>query len=680
VTTRIVASFPRAVREIEHLWIPMPDGARLAARLWLPDGAEREPVSALLEYIPYGKREGTRERDERMHRYFAGHGVAAVRVDVRGSGDSDGVLADEYDAQELRDGCEVIAWIASQPWCSGAVGMIGKSWGGFNALQIAELRPPALRGVISVCASDDRYADDAHYMGGCLLNENFAWGAALFGLVAQPPDPALVGEAWSARWHERLGSAEPFAARWLRHPLRDAYWRRGSVSEDYGRIACPVYAVGGWADGYSNAVPRLVAGLPGRCLGLVGPWAHVYPHEGTPQPPIGFLQEALRWWGAVRDGDPRGGPGPAGGPAYRVWMPEQPVVRHTGRVAGRWVAEAAWPSPRIAPRRLTLGAGGLGDAGSREARLRVRSPQDTGLAAGAWCAFGPAGLPGEQDADDERSLCLDSAPLGERLEILGAPVVEMEIAVDRPVAFVAVRLCERTPDGRSARVTYGLANLTHGADHARWRPLRPGQRFRARVALNDVAHAFAVGSRLRLALSTAYWPVVWPSPEPVELTLFTGSGFLELPVRPPRAEDADLPPFPPAEMAPGPEVVALDPGSSRVEVLRDGPGGEVAIEVQLDLDAAGAPALSRVEPIDLEVGYGIRARHAVHPDDPLAARAEIEHTSVLRRGGWRVSTRTRTRVHADRERFHLEAELRACEGDAVVLERRFRDAVPREGR
>ncbi|MDX1384646.1 MAG: CocE/NonD family hydrolase, partial [Thermoanaerobaculia bacterium] len=169
---KVVESLPHAVREVEHCWIALADGTRLAARLWLPAGAERTPVPAILEYLPYGKREGTRERDEPMHRYFAGHNYAAVRVDLRGCGESEGLLDDEYTEQEEQDGLEVIAWIAAQPWCDGRVGMIGKSWGGFNALQIASRRPPALRGVISVCASDDRYADDAHYMGGCLLNEN----------------------------------------------------------------------------------------------------------------------------------------------------------------------------------------------------------------------------------------------------------------------------------------------------------------------------------------------------------------------------------------------------------------------------------------------------------------------------------------------------------------------------
>ena len=293
---RVVETLPRPVRVHENVWIPLPDGTRLAARLWLPADADRHPVPALVEYLPYRKRDRTRGRDEPIHRYFAGHGYASLRVDLRGTGDSDGLLDDEYLPQEQRDGVAVIAWLARQPWCTGAVGMIGKSWGGFNALQIAALRPPALKAVVSVCSTDDRYADDAHYMGGCLLNENLIWGTQLMALVAEPPDPALVGPGWREAWARRLAHAQPFPAVWMRHRRRDDYWRHGSVGEDPAAVGCPVFLAGGWADAYTNAIPRLLASLSVPRRGLIGPWAHLYPHLGTPGPAIGFLQECLAWW------------------------------------------------------------------------------------------------------------------------------------------------------------------------------------------------------------------------------------------------------------------------------------------------------------------------------------------------------------------------------------------------
>ena len=370
------------MREIEHAWIPLRDGCRLAARMWLPESAARSPVPAVVEYIPYGKRVGTRERDETMHAWFAGHGLAALRIDLRGSGESSGVLLDEYLPQEQEDGADAIAWVAAQPWCSGSVGLIGKSWGGFNALQIAARRPPALRGIVTVCSTDDRYADDVHYMGGCLLNDNLWWGGVFFQLCAQPPDPELVGAEWRSLWQDRLAAAHPHPLRWLEHPLRDDYWRQGSVCENYAAIECPVYAVGGWADAYSNAIPRMLAGLSARRSGLIGPWGHAYPHEGAPGPAIGFLQDALAWW----NGCLRGGPeGAAGRPFYRVWMPERAPTGEDGDCPGRWVAEAAGrpiaSSRAFSTWRAIASARPALPRGSRSARRRPRAAP---RAAGSW--------------------------------------------------------------------------------------------------------------------------------------------------------------------------------------------------------------------------------------------------------------------------------------------------------
>jgi putative CocE/NonD family hydrolase len=664
---RIRSAFPRPVRRIEHCWIPLADGCRLAARIWLPADAETAPVPAVLEYIPYRKRDLTRARDEPMHHYFAGHGYAAVRVDVRGAGDSDGILADEYTERELADGIEVIRWIAAQRWCSGAVGMIGKSWGGFNALQIAARRPPALGAIVSVCASDDRYADDAHYMGGCLLNENLTWGSVLLTFAALPPDPAVVGEGWRAAWRERLERAVFFPERWLRHQRRDAYWRRGSVAEEPGAVGCPVWAVGGWADGYTNAIPRLLATLRGPRAGLVGPWGHEYPHDGAPGPAIGFLQETLRWWDRWLRGAAA-----AVEPPYRVWMPE--------RGGGRWVAEDAWPSPRVATRRWALAPGRLQEQRATDARLEWRSPETVGLAAGEWCSFGLAGdLPGDQRSDDAGSLVFDSAPLAARVEILGAPVVVLELAVDRPQAFVAVRLNEVAPDGASARVTYGVLNLTHRAGHERPAPLEPGRRYTVRVRLNDVAHAFAAGHRLRLALSTSYWPVVWPSPAPVTLSVFTGESALELPVRPLRPADETLRPFEEPESAPPAPYTELAPARFERTVVRDPATGEVVLTVAGEGGGLGAAGPGRLDEIGLEVGHAMRRRYGIRAGDPLSARAEVVQTATLGRAEWRVKVEARAWCAATPATFEVGGTLDAFEDGRPVAERRWDASVPRDG-
>jgi len=674
----LVEEFPHAVRVIENTWIPLSDGTRLAARIWLPTDAESTPVPAILEYLPYRKRDFTRARDEPMHHYFAGHGFAAIRVDIRGSGDSDGILSDEYSAQEHADALEVIRWMAAQPWCSGDVGMMGISWGGFNSLQVAALRPPELRAIITLCSTDDRYADDAHYMGGCLLNENLQWGAILLNYQALPPDPEVAGDRWRALWHRRLDEIVPFPEHWLRHQRRDDYWKHGSVCEDYARITCPVYAIGGWADGYSNAVPRLLAGLSCPRKGLIGPWAHNFPHDGVPGPAIGFLQEAVRWWRHWLRGVDTG---IMDEPLYRVWMQESVAPQPTrDEWPGRWVAETSWPAAKIEYRVWALNANGLdGRAEPEGTEAAIASPQTTGLVGGEWCAFGAEGeMPSDQRPDDGRSLCFDSEPLAERLEILGAPVVMLVLAADRPVAFTAVRLCEVAPDGASLRVSYGLLNLTHLESHEYPELLEPGRRYVARVQLCDVAHAFPAGSRLRVAVSTSYWPIAWPAPEPVTLRLLTGASTLELPVRPPRAEDEELREFDPPERGPTSEVRRLRAAPFRRTIERDLAANETLHTLVSDAADLNGAALARVEAINLDVGHTIARRYAIGENDPLSARAEIDQRTDLRRGDWIVRVETRTRLDATATHFHFEAELEAFEGDQRIFHKHWDEWIPRE--
>ncbi|HKJ08168.1 MAG TPA: CocE/NonD family hydrolase, partial [Gammaproteobacteria bacterium] len=452
---KVVTAFAHRIRHIENTWIPLSDGTRLAARIWLPEDAERTPVPGILEYIPYRKRDTTRDRDDLMHPYVAGHGYACVRVDIRGSGDSDGVLTDEYLQQELEDGVQIIRWMADQPWCNGRVGMIGISWGGFNGLQIAALQPPELKAVISLCSTDDRYADDVHHMGGCLLGDNLSWASTMFAFNSLPPDPEMVGERWRELWHQRLEGSGLWLDTWLRHQRRDDYWKHGSVCENYAAIRCPVYAISGWMDGYSNAVFRLLANLEVPTKGLIGPWGHKYPHIGVPGPDIGFLQEALRWWDHwLKDVET----GVMAEPTLRVWMQESvaPTTRYTYR-PGRWVSEPGWPSANVTKRVYPLATGRLAAADEQppEEALTIQSPLGLGFFAGKWCSYTAApDLPHDQRQEDGGALVFDSDPLASETEILGPCVVELELAANKPLAMVAVRLSDIAPDDKATRVTY----------------------------------------------------------------------------------------------------------------------------------------------------------------------------------------------------------------------------------
>ncbi|MGM0577653.1 MAG: CocE/NonD family hydrolase [Myxococcota bacterium] len=670
-----VRDLPNPVREMENAWIPMPDGTRLAARIWMPDDAKDAPVPALLEYIPYRKRDMRASVDSMNHRYLAGHGYAGVRVDIRGSGDSEGVLRDEYLQEELDDGLAIIRWLAEQPWCDGTVGMFGISWGGFNALQVAALQPPALKAILTVCSTDDRYADDVHHMGGCLLGDNLSWSSIMLGYNSCPPDPAVVGERWRAMWKERLQGSGHWLIKWLRHQRRDHYWKHGSVCEDLTAIRCPVFAVSGWADGYSNSVFRLMAGLDVPRKGLIGPWSHMYPHVGRPGPAIGFLQESLRWWDHWLKGEDRG---LMDEPMLRVWMQDSvdPVPRYKHR-PGRWVAEPTWPSPDVSERRLPLATARLlpdGEAGD-DAELSIQSPLSVGLFAGKWCSYADApDLPHDQREEDGGALVFDSDPLEDGLEILGAPEVDLALASNKPVAMVAVRLSDVAPDGQATRVTYGLLNLTHRDSHEHPGPLEPGRRYRVRVRMNDVAQTFRAGHQVRLSVSTSYWPLAWPPPELPRLTVWTDSSALLLPVRPPRDSDARLRPFEGPEAAEPDAITIVESGHHNWLLHRDMERNASVLEV------IGDDGTYRVEYADVEVGaHGVERYRSVG-NEVDGVRGETRWSLAFRRpeDGWDVRTECRTVLTSTPTHFRVVATLDAWEGDRRVHAESWDEEIPRD--
>ncbi len=663
----------REVHKVDYGWIPMRDGACLAARIWLPVDAQDDPVPGILEAVPYRLSDGMAARDVLIHPYWAARGYACVRVDLRGSGESDGILEDEYHPQEQEDLLEVIAWIAAQPWCTGAVGMTGISWGGFNSLQLAARRPPALKAIITLMSTDDRYADDVHYKGGCVLATDLLhWSTCMLHWQCQPPHEAAVGVRWRELWDQRLAAVRPWVHTWLAHQRRDDYWKHGSVCEDYAAIQVPVYAVGGWTDGYTNSVPRLLEGLPGPRKGLIGPWPHAFPHYATPGPAIGYLQEALRWWDHWLKGVETG---IMDEPMLRAWMQESAPPRPwMDEVPGRWVAEDEWPSPRLGLRRLRLDADGvLRDAaggaqpdadaaaaqGAVGGRLNILGAQLCGADAGAWCAESqPSDFAPDQRAAEGQSLCFTSAPLAEDLEVLGHPRLTLRFASDRPLALVAARLDDVAPGGVSRLVTTQIFNLTHLTSHQHPRRLEPGREYEATIALDAIAASFPAGHRLRLALSPTYWPWAWPSPEPVTLTVVAGESLLELPVRPERPKDADLRPFDPPFV----------PEGLGEKTAGGGPGGRTSTR-----DLAGDRITWTFDYVDggnvvLPNGWESeewnRVTYSLREGDPLSARVTVDAESVLRRGAQgRFHIVTHGEMTCDADAFYVADEVAVHEGE-----------------
>jgi uncharacterized protein len=655
------------VRVIDNQWIELTDGTRLSARLWLPDGAGKARAPVVWEYIPYRKRDLYRTHDDLWGHQLAQYGIAYARVDARGSGDSQGILLDEYLDQELSDGVEVIGWLSRQPWSNGSVGMRGISWGGINTLQIAALAPPQLKAIMPMCCTDTRYTDDAHYIGGALGLTDLQWGVQFKSVMAMPPDPAIVGEDWRGQWRQRLDASPAILEKWLSHQRDDAFWRHGSVSSDYSRIKCPVYIVDGWVDTYVNTVPRILASVHAPCKALIGPWAHNYPESASPGPSLEWTYEEVRWWKHWLADEPTG---IMDEPMLRAYMPYRTASEiYPANIPGRWIAEAAWPSPRIGARTWYLDEGRLSSTPGSRSEVRYVGDRIVGLQKPEWLPFPPEGLPGEQTPDDRKSLCFDSEPLKAQLEILGRSVARIRVAADQPVAKIALRLCELKPDGTSWLVTYGLLNLTHRRGDAKPVPLNPGEPYDVTVELSFIAHRFAAGSRIRLALSESLWPLVWPSPKVATLTLTHGASSLELPVRSERASHEPsfpIPTNPPERSAPG----------GRTPLRETGPDADGWYEI------LGDPQPFSYTVADtgtlISGAMGIKERLRIKEGDNDSCVWQGERSGSFRRGDWNCTVYSAFRLTSSPEAFFIEETLRATDGEKVIFERGNKASVPRD--
>ncbi|ROQ66871.1 hypothetical protein EDD93_1284 [Streptomyces sp. 840.1] len=648
----------------EDIRIPLPDGTRLYARIWRP--VTDEPVPALLEYLPYRLSDWTAPRDAQRHPWYAGHGYASVRVDVRGHGNSEGLPGDEYDATELADGVAVIHWLAQQEWCSGRVGMFGISWGGFNSLQIAALAPEPLKAIVTVCSADDRYDNDVHYMGGSVLAVDMhAWAATMLAFVCRPPDPAQVGDAWKDMWLERLEAVDPFIHTWLDHQTRDDYWKHGSVCEDYSAIQANVLAVGGWHDPYRDTVLRLVEHLdPGRVRGLIGPWSHQYPDRGLPPGPgIGFLQETLRWWDQhLKDKDT----GVMSEPLLRSWISEshRPATVYE-TLPGRWVGDTSWPSENVSPVAYALKGG----------PQTVDSPQQTGVDAGRFFPFGnDADLPPDQRDEDAKSVSFEFPVEDAPIEILGRPRVRLRIRMDVPRGQAIARLCDVAPDGSSTLVTRGVLNLAarHGRDRADDWPA--GATEDVTFELNGIGHTFPPGHRIRIAISSSYWPWIWPQAGSAGFTLDAGGSIVELPVRR-HTEDPAIHFEEPEQSEPLGVVYPATLDEQRPErlVIRDVAKGEWRMEV--DPRYGG----TRVYPDGLEFTEDAVETYTIQERDPLSAHTRSDWTVRLHRPetAWDAQIDTRSEISADATHFITSNEVVCKDGGEVVFHRTWEKRIPR---
>lgn len=664
--------FPKQTKKWENVWITMSDGANIAATIWLPEDAEANPVPAILEYLPYRKDDFTAIRDSARHPYFAGHGYASIRVDIRGTGNSDGIIMDEYTKQEHADALEIFDWIGQQPWATGAVGMIGISWGGFNGLQVAAHQHPALKTIITLCSTDDRYADDVHYRGGNILASDMLWWAStMFVYNACPQDPQVVGDRWKDNWIDRIEHTPPFVEEWMKHQTRDHYWKHGSICENYADVHIPVFAVSGWQDGYTDSVFRLLQHLPGESKGIIGPWVHEFPEVAIPEPTIGFLQECLRWWDHWLKGIDTG---IMEEPKLTSWIQDsvKPAVSYDER-PGKWVADHQWPSEKLTQEQWYVTKAQLTETAPETSEIVVPAMQEHGFYAGTYSPFGqPGDFPADQRLENGKSTVFLSEPLQEDTEYLGHPQFHMKFSSNKENAFAVVRLSDKAPTGESTLISWGMLNLNHLRSHEHPESLVPGKMYEAVIKLDALGQKIPKEHRLEVAVSPAYWPQAWPSPEVVELTLHTGEGtYMEMPARESTDEDKQAGNFQPPETA---SVMGR-------EILREEERSQEIIHQPITqtwtLHDYSDEGKRRLPSNGLEYGSINKNRYAIEEARPQSAMVECEWELTIGRDEWQTKLETYSSMTSDASHFYLKNTITAYEKDELVTTKTWEKTVPR---
>ena len=674
--------------------IPVRDGLELSANVWLPvprPDAPDERFPAVLEMIPYGKDNWRRNADVARGERLAARGYALCRLDVRGTGSSPGIAIDEYTATETADGYDAVEWLAAQPWCTGAVAMWGISYGGFTAIQVAKLRPPHLRVIVPVMATDDRYLTDVHYVGGCVTaSELSQYAVSQVAMNAMPPDPELWGRGWREAWRARLEQTPPWLFEWLRRQVDGPYWRQGSLAPDYDAIEAATFQVGGWMDSYVDPIFRMHERCTAPRRSLVGNWVHDLPDNAYPGPNVDWLPELVRFLDGVLDGvlDPGRRTATSDEPAFTWFEREYTAPKaFPSTTNGRWRATTTFPHPAASTTELHLAAGdgalagrltGANDSPRMVGVARFPHRATWGTRSGlSWGAgHPPNGLARDLRADEALVPTFTSDPLVEPLEILGLPEAILHVAADAPVATVVVRLADVAPDGTSALVSAGVLNLTHRRSHAAPEPLQPGRVEEVRVPLRAAGYRWLPGHRIRISVGSGSWPILWPSPYPCTIEIHHGGATpsrLVLPVVPPAGGPGDV--EPPAFTTASADPIAPADSPTSGEDLPTWRIDEdvIAGTTTVHIHDGGWDTLADGRRLYAAETIRLTARDA----DP--GRAELEADVVYR---WRERTfeteiRARSRQSSSVDTFVLDVELEVDVDGERFFERTWSERIPR---
>jgi putative CocE/NonD family hydrolase len=655
---------------LEEAWIPMRDGVRLAADLWRPKGAgDGGPFPVLLEYLPYRKTESRGDRYA-LYAYFARRGYVVARVDIRGTGNSEGTLIPyEYSEIEQRDGEDVIAWLAGRPFSNGSVGMFGISWGGFNSIQMAMRNPPALKAIIAVDATDDLYQDDVHFMDGMMHVDSWEMSQDLANAMPGAPDYRIDAAYFAERFDQ-----PPWMLTYKRHQRDGPFWDRTALKTRYESIRIPSFLIGGWYDGYRDSVPRMLEHLKAPVKAIIGAWNHTLPDEPYPRPGFDWRREAVRWFDRWLKGRDTGiMEEPRLAVYVRHWHPPGPYLE---KAPGQWRYEHGWPIARIREKTLYPRPDrSLSESAPAAAVELLRYAPTTGVEAGGpvmW--FGDVAP--DQRPSDAFSLVYETPPLERDVEILGFPRAMLEVSADAPQADWFARLNDVAPDGTDTLVTAAGQNGAHRESAREPKAIEPGMRFPLEIEMHFTSWVFPKGHRVRLAVANAQWPMIWPTPYPMTTSLYLGAGAsrLLLPVVPPAER-------PRPDFRPIPESSDRLPGFQTLDVGTTSGYGEIS-----SVDRNPQKGTARVVATSTSaVRYPWGEEHDTESITHEAEDSHPEKTSVLGEYGTTVSLPDRTLrwecrvlLRSDRSNFYYSSIRRLLQDGVLVREKTWEQTIPRD--
>jgi uncharacterized protein len=648
--------------------VPARDGIELSVNLFLPRDLGSRRVPAVLNTDPYRKDDWSSGWDLSLAAYLAERGYAYCRLDVRGTGSSGGVPMDEYTAAETQDGHDVVEWLAAQPWCTGSIGMWGLSYGGFTSIQVAATRPPHLKAIVPIQATDDRYTDDVHYVGGTMaVSEMAQYSVSQVAMNALPALPSAWGARWEERWRERLEATPVWLFEWARQQRDGPYWRQGSLAPDYGRIEAAI-----------RMQAKCVAAAGKRTI--VGPWVHGLPDHAYPAPNIDWLREMVRWFDRWLKDEPNG----ADVEPALTWFHRDPTPpeRFPERLNGEWRATNAWPPAPPVIRELWLAAGST----PAERTLRDQPPRDEGVAAfahrptagfrgGSLCwgaGHPPNGLAADLRLEADAGPSWTSEPLQEAIDILGVPVAALVVSATQPVAHLVVRLGCVLPDGSIEQVSEGILNLTHRDSHTEPTPLEPGRPYEIRVPLRGAGYRFPVGHRIQLSVASSHWPVIWPSPGAGELSIHHGAGAasrLELQLAPGPGDLVAAPAF--GDPVHLPEVGSATSDPTRWDISEDEATGDAVVQTHEAETSVLPDGVST-----LLVGETLSMRASSR--NPGMGRFENDCIYRLERDGRVILALADGSIDASMTAFDMAMRLRVELDGEPFFERSWHEAIPRD--